>query len=135
MNPLLKIATIMTPDPITVMASTSLDEARALFAKHHIHHLPVVDPEGAVIGMLSQSDYLKAHGQSFSIVGELMTKGLAKLEADDTVRTAANLFTLNKFHALPIVGANNHLVGIVTTLDLIKLMDREDIELSDYKKA
>ncbi len=135
MNPLLKIASIMTPDPITVMASTSLDEARALFAKHRIHHLPVVDPEGAVIGMLSQSDYLKAHGASFSSVGELMTKGLAKLEADDTVRTAANLFTLNKFHALPIVGANNHLVGIVTTLDLIKLMDREDIELSDYKQA
>lgn len=135
MNPLHKIATIMTPDPITVMASTSLDEARALFAEHHIHHLPVVDTEGVVIGMLSQSDYLKAHGQDLNSVGDLMTKGLAKLEADDTVRTAANLFTLNKFHALPIVDANNHLVGIVTTLDLIKLMDREDIELSDYKKS
>lgn len=125
----------MTPDPITVMVSTSLDDARLLFAKHNIHHLPVVDPEGAVVGMLSQSDYLKAHGQAFTTVGELMTKGLAKLDADDTVRTAANLFTLNKFHALPIVVANNHLVGIVTTLDLIKLMDQENIELSDYKKA
>lgn len=135
MNPLIKVSTIMTPDPITVMASTSLEEARLLFGKHNIHHLPVVNPEGAVVGMLSQSDYLKAHGQDFSTVGELMTKGLAKLDADDTVRTAANLFTLNKFHALPIVTAGDHLVGIVTTLDLIKLMDREDIELSDYKKV
>lgn len=133
MNPLIKIASIMTPDPISVMASTPLDIARDLFHKHGIHHLPVVDAENRMEGMLSQSDFLKTHGNTLHTVAELMTKGLAKLEADDTVRTAANLFTLNKFHALPIVDTNNKLIGIVTTLDLIKLMDREEIELSDYK--
>ncbi len=123
----------MTPDPISVLASTPLNVARDLFHQHGIHHLPVVDAANRMEGILSQSDFLKAHGNTFHTVADLMTKGLAKLEADDSVRTAANLFTLNKFHALPIVDADNKLIGIVTTLDLIKLMDREQIELSDYK--
>jgi len=60
-----------------------------------------------------------------------MTPNIVKLDPMDTVRTAANLFTLNKFHALPVEEAGK-LVGILTTLDLIHLIDQEEIRLEDY---
>jgi acetoin utilization protein AcuB len=84
--------------------------------------------------MLSTSDFYRLADQDAnpSTVGEIMTRGLAKLESYETVRTAANVFALNRFHALPVV-ENNKLVGMLTTLDLIKLLDNEKIDLADYK--
>jgi CBS domain-containing protein len=49
-----------------------------------------------------------------------MTHRIAKLELDDKVGTAAEIFLENRFHALPIVDENDHLLGIVTTFDVLK---------------
>ena len=134
-NLLTPVSAIMTAELVTVTVHTPLAEAEALFRRHGIHHLPVVDPAGALVGMLSHSDFLKLLGRDAATltVRDLMTTGLAKLEPDDAVRTAAAVFALNKFHALPVV-AGERLVGIVTTLDLIRMIDREEPALGDYGK-
>ncbi|MEL6142978.1 MAG: CBS domain-containing protein, partial [Bacteroidota bacterium] len=129
---LTKVSQIMSTDLVTVMASTPLTEAKALFSKHSIHHLPVVTAEGHLQGMLSQSDFLKLlETKEASVVGDLMTEGLAKLDLHDSIRTAASVLSLNRFHALPVVDGEK-LVGVLTTLDLVKLLDQEQIQLSDY---
>ncbi|WP_020570117.1 CBS domain-containing protein [Neolewinella persica] len=134
MNTLTKISTLMTTELVQIMSSTPLKEAKKLLEDHSIHHLPVVDPVGNLVGILSQSDFLKTldHDASATTAGELMTTHLAKLEPGDDVRTAANVFALNRFHALPVVKGTK-LVGILTTLDLIRFMDQEKVKLGDYK--
>ncbi|MFK8164032.1 MAG: HPP family protein [Lewinella sp.] len=133
MNTLTKISTLMTTELVKIMTSTPLGEAKELLETHGIHHLPVVDPTGNLVGILSQSDFLKTldHDATATTAGELMTTHLAKLEPSDDVRTAANVFALNKFHALPVVEGTK-LVGILTTLDLIQFMDQEKVTLGDY---
>ncbi len=134
MNPLIKVSSLMSTELVKIMVSTPLKDAKELMEKHQIHHLPVVSAEGNLLGILSQSDFLKTldFDASATTAGELMTDHLAKLEPGDTIRTAANVFALNKFHALPVVEGEK-LVGILTTLDLIRLMDREEVRLEDYK--
>lgn len=133
MNLLTKVSALMTTELVTVTIHTPVTEAIGLLRKHHIHHLPVLDPERKLVGMLSHADFLKlsSPGSGLGTVNDIMTPNLAKLEPSDTVRTAANLFTLNKFHALPVVDGET-LVGILTTLDLIRLIDEEEIRLEDY---
>lgn len=133
MNLLVKISNLMTTELVTVTIHTPVAVALGLLTKHNIHHLPVLDPERKLVGMLSHADFLKLpdRGAGLHTVKEIMSTRLAKLEPTDTVRTAANLFTLNKFHALPVV-EGNVLVGILTTLDLIRLIDEEQIRLEDY---
>jgi CBS-domain-containing membrane protein len=134
MNMLTKISTLMTTELVQIMHSTPLGEAKKLLEEHGIHHLPVVDPTGNLVGILSQSDFLKTldHDATATTAGELMSTHLAKLEPSDDVRTAANVFALNRFHALPVVEGKK-LVGILTTLDLIRFMDNEKVSLADYK--
>ncbi|MEM7572771.1 MAG: CBS domain-containing protein [Bacteroidota bacterium] len=137
MNPLLRVNQIMSTELVTVMPNTPLGLAKELFEKHKIHHLPVVSPEGDLQGMISKSDFLKLleiddDSRAGLCVGDLMTAGLAKLETDDSVRTAANIFALNRFHALPVVDGSK-LVGVLTTQDLIQLLDNEKVELTDYQ--
>lgn len=133
MNPLTKVSTLMTSEIITVPSFTPIGEAKKLLEKHGIHHLPVVSPEGTLEGILSHADFLKVveNYDAEQRVSTIMTSHLAKLEPDDNVRTAANVFALNKFHALPVVEGDK-IVGILTTLDLIRLMDEEKVNLSDY---
>ena len=138
MNPLIRVSQIMSTELVTVMPTTPLGIAKELFEKHKIHHLPVVSPEGDLQGMISKSDFLKLldideTSREGLTVGDMMTAGLAKLETDDTVRTAANVFSLNRFHALPVVDGTR-LVGVLTTQDLIKMMDMEKIQLADYQE-
>ncbi|MEM9836670.1 MAG: CBS domain-containing protein, partial [Bacteroidota bacterium] len=119
---------------ITVTPTTLLTEAKELFEKHGIHHLPVVDFAGDVRGLISNTDYLKLATTPANIVGDIMSTKLAKLESGDTVRTAAALLRLNRFHALPVMD-DGKLVGIITSLDLIKLLVEEPVELKDYANA
>lgn len=134
MNPLTRVSALMSTHLVTVMPSTTLEEARDLFTKHNIHHLPVVSSDGKLEGILSHSDFVKLTYEFATLASEIMTRKLAKLEADDSVRTAANLFLINRFHALPVVDGDR-IIGILTVHDLIKLMDAETVTLEDYSKA
>lgn len=139
MNPLTRVSKLMSTNLITVMTNTPVTDALSLFEQHRIHHLPVVAADRTLLGLISQTDIthlvMKSEDQIKALtVGEIMTTGLAKLEKSDTVGTAANLFMLNRFHALPVVEGDK-IVGMLTTLDLIKLIDSEEVELEDYKDA
>lgn len=47
---------IMTPSPITITCDTSVDEAMRVMTEHRFRHLPVVDSDGHVVGVLSIGD-------------------------------------------------------------------------------
>lgn len=49
---------IMTSPVITVAADSDLSEAAQVFVEHRIRHLPVIDDQGRLVGMLSRSDVL-----------------------------------------------------------------------------
>ena len=50
---------IMTPSPITIRCDTSVDEAMRMMTESRVRHLPVVDAEGNVAGVLSIGDLVK----------------------------------------------------------------------------
>ena len=55
-----RLEVIMTTDVITVSLSTTLAEARSVMKEHRIRHLPVVDANEELVGLLTQSDVLAA---------------------------------------------------------------------------
>src|SRR3954454_1709279 len=56
----LTVAQLMTPDPIVVMETAGIDEAIRLLEEHEISGLPVVDADGALIGVISETDIVRA---------------------------------------------------------------------------
>lgn len=57
LNPLtVKIEDVMTRQPVTVRADDSLDEVVDLMAKNQLRRLPVIDKDGAIIGIIAQAD-------------------------------------------------------------------------------
>ena len=126
------ISTIMTDRVITIGPEDNMKKVEDIFQREKIHHLPVID-EGLLVGMVSKSDYLffkrgfNDDRQNNKIdlfrlktrkVKDVMTKGLAKMEPQESINIALEVFKENLFHAILIV-EENMLRGIVTPLDII----------------
>lgn len=148
MNILAPVSSIMTKNVIAIGPEDELLLVKEIFDKNHIHHIPVVN-QGVLVGMLSKTDfdvYYKALSRHFEDrfvnqtllnvhrVKEIMTTRLAKVEPDDRINVALEVFKVNRFHALPVV-EKGELVGILTTYDIINALSKEVLHDSDYKTA
>lgn len=56
----LKVRDVMTAPLLTVEESMPLKSCADIMNKNHIHHLPVVNAQGALVGMISATDFLVA---------------------------------------------------------------------------
>lgn len=132
------IKEIMTKDLITLTPDDSLSKAKELFDKHGIHHIPVVHFR-KIVGLLSKSDFLlyansiedgvdinvkEDQKLNFTKVKQLMVNRLGKLEADDRIEVAIDIFLKNYFHCLPVVDGDE-LLGLVTPYDILKYVTQE----------
>lgn len=136
MNAYAPISTIMVTDLVTVNPEESLSHVKKIFEQHTFHHLPVVRFR-KIVGIISKTDFEHFTGGlnhsndsetqqllETAKAEDIMTKGIGKLEPDDRINVALEIFSKNWFHALPVV-KNDELVGIVTTQDVIKAVMNE----------
>lgn len=136
MNTYAPISSIMVTELVTINPEDSLLQVKKIFETHNFHHLPVVNFR-KIVGIISKTDFehytggLTRKGEmditetlSHGKAKDIMTKGLGKLEPDDRINVALEIFSKNWFHALPVV-QNEELVGIVTTQDVIKAILNE----------
>ena len=118
------VKSIMTTDLITVSPSTNLLTVRQIFMQNRIHHLPVTDNDGVLVGLLTTYDLWKNEIAPIAYkdvhVRAVMTRKIAKISSRDKIGTAAEIFLDNRFHALPVVDEKNVLIGIVTSHDVLK---------------
>lgn len=116
---------IMTEGVLTVPGSMAADTAWEMMRRKRIHHLVAIDG-GAIVGVLSDRD---AGGRSGAkvragrTVADLMTRHVATVERDATIREMANLMRGRTIGCVPVVD-NDRLVGIVTLADLLEVMGR-----------
>lgn len=123
----------MTTKLVTVGPEENLLTVKKIFAENSFHHIPVVRFK-TIVGIISKTDFNHfmdgvSHAVEDKIVNEsrlqrakaedIMTKGLGKLEPEDRINVALEVFSRNWFHALPVV-QNDELVGMVTTQDIIR---------------
>ena len=145
---------VMTPTPITVKPQTDLKDAIELLAENKISGVPVVDEEGKLEGILSESDlmwqesgvetppyimildsiiYLKnpsryekdIHKALGQTVGEVMTPKPISIKSDRTIKEAAQILHHKKILRLPVIDNLGKVIGIITQGDIIREMALE----------
>ena len=124
----------MTPSPITVTPEQTVAEAIDKLLQYNIRHLPVVDDQGMLLGILSDRDLRSARPSSVAQskergsveaqvnntpVSVLMTRDILFLRPHTTLDDALMLFQSRKIGALPVVNEEDKLVGVFTTADLM----------------
>ena len=128
-----KVKEKMTKNPTTVTPEVALKDAISKMERGHFRHLPVVDNDGTLIGMLSDRD-IRLIRPSLAFVGRedaaVQLWSLAVQQAavfdpisvkpETTVKEAAELMLRWHVGGLPVTVDQNKLVGIITYTDLLR---------------
>ncbi len=126
----------MTTDVITILTNSQLEEAKVIFDTNSIHHLPVVDDNNSLEGIISKTDLLLLMdwGTKYDLTSskrknafllksnlaiDLMEENVVTVGPDDTMEKCFDIFKENYFHAIPVVDDNHKLIGLITTYDLL----------------
>jgi acetoin utilization protein AcuB len=128
----------MTRAPIVVRTHDSLLHAAQLLEQHRIHGLPVVDAYGVLVGVLSQTDMLRARVTQHLWsawpglkVRHVMTAPPLTIGTDATLEEAAGRMEREQVHRLVVVAPDGATpVGIISTTDIVRamLVDRSSME-------
>ncbi|MGZ6029476.1 MAG: CBS domain-containing protein [Myxococcaceae bacterium] len=110
----------------TVRDTDSVGAAEAEMKLGGMRHVPVVDENGNLVGILSARDVLQAlaKGKKRVRVGEYMTRKLVTVTTETPAQTALQLLLDNQIGSLPVVGSDGHLMGIVTETDFLRASRR-----------
>ena len=127
------IADYMTADPLTITADILIPEARRLLDDNHFRHLPVVDEENKLIGVVTDRDLRSAYPsraidedtyeEIFKIVAstavaDIMSTNCSCVSIEATLDDALMVFDRDKVGALPVVTEDDVVIGIFSMRDL-----------------
>ena len=129
---MLSVAELMTPRSqlATLTRDAPLEAARAVMASRQIRHIPIVDGQDHVVGILSHRDILAASGSASAEgdagkadrvpVSQVMTTDVEVVDRRVGLRAAGEFMHRHRFGCLPVV-RDDVLVGIITDSDFLEV--------------
>lgn len=131
---------VVTRNPVTLRESGTLGDALELMTSQKIHHVPIVDDEHHVIGLVSHRDVLAAANSSIGSEAEqarartipissFMTRKVQTIHEEVSLLKAGIFLNEHGYGCLPVV-KDGKLTGIITDRDFVSiaiaLLDQEE---------
>ena len=134
----------MSSPVVTITPDTPFQAALQMMKTHNFRRLPVVDKHGRLAGIVSERDLLHAApspASSMSVwehnyllsrltVQQVMTRAIIITTPNTPVEHAASLMIANKIGGLPVVNAQDQVVGMITETDIfrvfVEMLDRQE---------
>ena len=113
----------MSSHPVTIDPETSTLVALNMMQYHRLRHLPVVNADGHVVGIVAERDLLLSTSRHLNTnleVAEVMVHDVVTVEPQTSIGDAAMLMARHHFGSLPVVNEEGKLVGILTESDIFR---------------
>lgn len=124
---------------VTIEPDATLADATRALATHRIGAMVAIERNGAVVGILSERDIVRAiatHGEGCltSTVRHWMTASVQTCNQDDTLESLMQIMTARRIRHLPVVDDVGRLIGMVTIGDVVKSrLDEADMEVDNLR--
>lgn len=137
---------IMSTELVTVGPDDTLETARTLMHDRKIHHLPVIDAGGKLIGLVTLTNVLAATDSVLReddsriraadvVIGDIMVTDVATVDEHASLRQAALFLEKHRIGCLPVL-SDGELKGIITDTDFvgvaINLLEQLELDESDF---
>ena len=109
----------MILDPITLGLNANVGDAFRMMRQNKIGGIPIVDENMHLLGIVTNRDLRFEKDMRLSINEVMTSEGIITTELND-LENAEDILKENKIEKLPIVNAENKLVGLITFKDIIK---------------
>ncbi len=124
----LHVRDYMTKTLVSFTPDQDVIEAATILAKRKIGGAPVVNDIGNLVGVLSDSDCIKAtikhgfHPNWQGLVSEFMSSEVATVDLDDSVLDVAERFLQERYRRYPVM-EDNRLIGQISRLDVLRALE------------
>jgi CBS domain-containing protein len=129
----MRVRDLMRTHVVTLSMFDALDVATDIMSMGRIRHLPVVNREQELVGIVSQRDLLKASISSVLGIGEtnqrewmgkvpvidVMSRNVTTIDPDTSISVAIDRLVTGKIGCLPVVEFGK-LAGLITETDLLR---------------
>lgn len=119
----------MSADVKTVAPETLVEDAAQQMLEHGIGSVVAVDDEGRLEGILTTTDFVKIVAErqpkDRTPVSEYMTTDIVTAGPQDTIQDVADAMIKHGFHHMPVLTADEEVIGIITTTDLTGYLSQE----------
>ena len=116
----------MSAPAVTIRSDADYKAALKAMESNALHHLPVLDADGKLVGMAAERDLLIAathYLQSDVEVGDVMHRGVVTATPGMSLADAAKLMARERIGGLPVIDEDGALVGIITEADILKAIE------------
>ena len=127
---------IMRSPVKTLTPETTFEEARAFFRQNRFRHVPIVNAEGKLVGLISDRDVLREAAnintgpeawvkdlvQVTRTIADFMTKRVLTATPSAEIRQIAKAMFEERIGSMPIVNEEEKLVGIITRSDILRTL-------------
>ena len=121
---------LMTKNPVSINEHATLQEAAALLTDRQISAAPVINDAGRPVGVLSRTDLIRFMRSNSSRLQEAtvrlaMTPEVLAVDLDASITDVCAKMRKAKIHRLFVVDGNGTLVGIISTLDVLRWLSHK----------
>ena len=134
----MNVVDLMTTEVIAVSRDTGLREAARPMFRNRVSGLPIIEPDGTLIGIITEADFLRleverqegARDQAVT-VGEVMSIGVVTVRPEMEIYEAAKIMAVQEVKRLPVVDDDNRLLGVISRADIVSIFTRPDDVIED----
>ena len=113
----------MIIDPVTLGAEATVGDAHNLMQRFRIGGIPIIDSQNKLIGILTNRDLRFEQEMNRSVRDVMTHKNLITAPIGTTLQQAKDILQFHKIEKLPVVDDDNHLVGLITYKDIMKVQN------------
>ena len=144
------VGDVMTVPPMTIYVDDDFSIVEEKFVANRIRYLPVIAHTGELVGIISQKDvyrrvaprrspegqvifsneiiidqdgYYEKESLNKYILNYIMRRDPVSITKEKTLGDAIHAMVTNKIGCIPVVDDRKHVIGVVTRLDVLKLID------------
>ena len=114
----------MIYDPVTIRRGSTVQEALNMMSEYHIGGIPVVDDDNHLVGIVTNRDLRFERCLDRKVDDVMTSENLVTTHIQTDLTAAARILQENKIEKLPVVDADNKLVGLITYKDITKAKDK-----------
>jgi CBS domain-containing protein len=124
------VADLMTIDPVVISAGARIEEAERTMEVYDVSGLPVVDDDGTLLGVISQTDLLRGGGDVTSAVrrrytglhvADLMSSPALTVGISTPLIEAARIMRDERVHRVVAISDVGRAVGVLSSMDFVTL--------------
>ena len=113
----------MISNPFTLTPERTVQDAEELMARYKISGVPITNPQGILVGILTNRDLMFLEDYSIPISDVMTKENLVTVKPGTTLEEAKKLLHQHRIEKLPIVEKDGRLIGLITIKDIIKARD------------